>query len=494
MKSISLLGPSKSSHNRAWSLPSLTLHEAEQYDTDEEYSATSAVSNYSNQLPVTPVSFASKTTSDDERLNGAKSTFRHRSLSATAKTLGRKISKLRPRNASFSGSSRPSVLPSVSEIFTECKAKPHTAYVIIEEIPQICPGDLDNDAIVLWNTGDRPRISDHKLQVGTSEIRAYRMKHRNAELWTSKDIILVDTPDLSHERKTEWWVLSQIKKWMEDNGITNIDRLLYFDRISDNRMRRSRGRSSAIFKSICGKQAASRALVITTMWDEMWNDRLKTHAANRYNDLKQEYWKEFVQQGCRIEKFENNFATAIRSLQQFSPTSDPDSIPLFVLEQNFLDEALRETDAGRMAFQALQERQENLIASQQAIMDDIRFAAGPGLYNHDLSEILQTQYSTINEDILELMRQIQEYSSQYTELREEIKSRFDRPDSRASSLGSGLTGKSRLRSRLQDWLLRLRSINVGRGTLGRRSSGRMYTSAVYSQSSGALPCLSEIPD
>ncbi|KAF9053472.1 hypothetical protein BJ165DRAFT_1317340, partial [Panaeolus papilionaceus] len=81
-------------------------------------------------------------------------------------------------------------------------------------------------------------------------------------IYTKKPIILVDTPGLSNPRKSEMQILGQIQKWMK----RSVDRLFYMDRISDNRMTRSKTKSLELFKALCGTEAASRVVVVTTMW------------------------------------------------------------------------------------------------------------------------------------------------------------------------------------------------------------------------------------
>ncbi|KAF9053506.1 hypothetical protein BJ165DRAFT_860798 [Panaeolus papilionaceus] len=152
-------------------------------------------------------------------------------------------------------------------------------------------------------------IADHKLTPGPAQIVAYRMDHQFLDLWTDKPIIFVDTPGLCDKDKSDAQTKSEIEKWKKTNAVQTVDRLLYVDRISDNRAPRSKSKTIKVLESLGGKDAARRTVVMTTMWDLMWNDRLKAHADHRYNLLKNENWKDFLGQG--FVRCSRNIAAAI---------------------------------------------------------------------------------------------------------------------------------------------------------------------------------------
>ncbi|KAF9049178.1 hypothetical protein BJ165DRAFT_1078709 [Panaeolus papilionaceus] len=145
------------------------------------------------------------------------------------------------------------------------------------------------------------------------------MDHQFLDLWTDKPIIFVDTPGLCDKDKSDSQTRAQIQKWMKKNAVKTVDRLLYVDRISDNRAPRSKSNTIEVLEALCGKDAAGKTVVMTAMWDLMWNERLKTLANRRYDLLKNGYWKDYLEKGCQIGTFDNTFEAGWKILKMFGP-------------------------------------------------------------------------------------------------------------------------------------------------------------------------------
>ncbi|PPR01887.1 hypothetical protein CVT24_001356 [Panaeolus cyanescens] len=330
-------------------------------------------------------------------------------------------------------------------------------------------------------------IAKKSLDSGTQKVAAYRMDHSFLHIWTEKPIILVDTPGLSDRRKSEMYVLSEIQKWMKKNDVKSVDRLLYMDRISDNRMPRSKAKSLDIFKALCGREAANRTVVVTTMWDLMWNPRLQKHAAHRFDLLKSKHWKDFLDKGSQITKFDNTFKAAWDSLKLLGPafSLDVPATSLFAFEK---EGKMKDTEMGQKAFNVLTERYENLDVSLQVVQADIQHSKS--LQNPELDQLLNKQKNEITEDLKEVTNELQEYSPDYKKFRDTVHAELDRPGSPESwtTHGSGVKSGGGFKAKWEGWLAKLREFT------GHKSSKQKTPVATPYSGNINLPSIHELTD
>jgi hypothetical protein len=74
--------------------------------------------------------------------------------------------------------------------------------------------------------------------------------------------------------------------------------ILYFHRISDNRMARSPLKNLRMFQELCGKKALQNVVLVTTMWDEV-NEAV---GVQMEKELKDKYWK-VIDRGSATARF-----------------------------------------------------------------------------------------------------------------------------------------------------------------------------------------------
>ena len=78
--------------------------------------------------------------------------------------------------------------------------------------------------------------------------------------------------------------------------------------MSDIRMSQSAMKNLRLFRSICGKQAMPNVVIVTTMWSKVGRKEGK----DREDELKKEVWHEMLEDGCKIERFEDTRESAWR--------------------------------------------------------------------------------------------------------------------------------------------------------------------------------------
>jgi hypothetical protein len=61
-----------------------------------------------------------------------------------------------------------------------------------------------------------------------------------------------------------------------------------------------------MFNSICGQQAMPNVVIATTMWGEVKQE----NGVRREQERKEEYWKDMVANGCRVERFKDTHESA----------------------------------------------------------------------------------------------------------------------------------------------------------------------------------------
>ena len=119
--------------------------------------------------------------------------------------------------------------------------------------------------------------------------------------------------------------------------------LLFFHRISDNRMAGSPLKYLKMFQNLCGNDALKNVVLVTTMWDEVEEEE----GFNREKELSDNYWKSMIELGCHTARFYNNAESAWDIISQLQETQCT-----VLLQEELVDQGLElaETSAGRTLF------------------------------------------------------------------------------------------------------------------------------------------------
>ena len=75
--------------------------------------------------------------------------------------------------------------------------------------------------------------------------------------------------------------------------------LLYFHRISDNRVAGTPLRNFHVFKELCGRDNFRNVALVTTMWDEVSEDEGQRHE----EELKTDFWQSMIKRGSTTHRF-----------------------------------------------------------------------------------------------------------------------------------------------------------------------------------------------
>jgi len=143
----------------------------------------------------------------------------------------------------------------------------------------------------------------HKLRSFTQDIRTVRIEHP-----TIGSVVFVDTPGFDDIFKSDMEILTTIANWLVTvyEGKVPLAAIIYMHKISENRMTGSLLNNLNIFKSICGKKAMPNVVIATTMWGIVGGDE----GEGREEELKGDFWKEILADGCKTARFDQTYESA----------------------------------------------------------------------------------------------------------------------------------------------------------------------------------------
>ncbi|KAF9527273.1 P-loop containing nucleoside triphosphate hydrolase protein [Crepidotus variabilis] len=237
----------------------------------------------------------------------------------------------------------------------------------------------------------------HSLHSCTDKITA--IKCRMPEI-ADRDIVFVDTPGFDDSRFTEKVVLEMISTWLHDRYKRNIklNGLLYFHKISDNRMGRSSISHIDLFHRIVGKNFQNIVLV-STMWDEVDSDE----GEKRENQLREEYWKWLIKQGSKVARSLHSQASALLILKPVVDNANA-MLALQIHEEieNFNGE-LAKTEAGK----ALSIELQTIFRRHRDALEKIRNELErPNLTDKVLRQLIE-EYRVVSAELKTLNKQLQ---------------------------------------------------------------------------------------
>ncbi|PPQ68879.1 hypothetical protein CVT24_007688 [Panaeolus cyanescens] len=155
-------------------------------------------------------------------------------------------------------------------------------------------------------------ISKNQLAGVTQAVVAYEIQNAVFQMSGEDDICLLDSPGFSDSEISDSEIVEMVKKWLADHNANALHNLLYFCPITDIRLPGSRRKTIEMLKSFIKASSSSVDLtnngsltVVTTMWDNVWNDRTEQRAEKNYTQLKDVVFKDMISKGAGIVRFMN---------------------------------------------------------------------------------------------------------------------------------------------------------------------------------------------
>ncbi|TFK44968.1 hypothetical protein BDQ12DRAFT_621501 [Crucibulum laeve] len=272
------------------------------------------------------------------------------------------ITGRRSRSTALSGSTTTSRSGSIISTNRSARETPLFAAELVEEPSNYAAVPTDdavstNDVIIAvmgpTGTGKSSFINlaagisktmvGHNLESCTQEIQTIRCRHPDQ----NRDVVFVDTPGFDDTTIDDTVTLETIANWLNSTYARHItlSGLLFFHRISDNRMDGTSLRNLRMFQNLCGNDALENVILVTTMWDGVSEEE----GSKREEQLRDSYWKPMLNLGSRMVRFHYSATSAWDIVSKFQPA--PRSRPL-LLQEEMVDRGMQlaETSAGRTLF------------------------------------------------------------------------------------------------------------------------------------------------
>ncbi|PPQ75354.1 hypothetical protein CVT24_013161 [Panaeolus cyanescens] len=172
-------------------------------------------------------------------------------------------------------------------------------------------------------------IAGDQLESVTKEVQAYKLLNFK---WKGKDVCLIDTPGFLDNRISELAVIDKISRWIEKNAqCVGINRIFYFDRITDTRMTAGRKRSLSVLQAILKtgsdylEPECRHVIHVTTMWNQISGSGHLTRAVRRFEELRisPELWNSAGLHYVSLARFNGSAFSAKAILDRRGLTGPP---------------------------------------------------------------------------------------------------------------------------------------------------------------------------
>ncbi|PPR03135.1 hypothetical protein CVT24_008488 [Panaeolus cyanescens] len=157
-------------------------------------------------------------------------------------------------------------------------------------------------------------ISKDQLQGFTQTVTAYEVENVLARFGTNmRPVCLLDSPGFSDANISELEIIEQVKKWLHDQRFDIVDTIAYFYPITVNRLPGSRRKTIEMMKALITREKYNEGTltIVTTMWDQVCNGRLRQRADDNFAYLSENVFKDMIAKGTCLTKFANTQKSAL---------------------------------------------------------------------------------------------------------------------------------------------------------------------------------------
>ncbi|CZR68363.1 uncharacterized protein PAC_18262 [Phialocephala subalpina] len=217
--------------------------------------------------------------------------------------------------------------------------------------------------LVMGNTGSGKSYFVNKLKEGaTIESNSLYSCTGTCQIVEARigltNVAIVDCPGFNDTNRSDTEVLEEIAKVLSSQYLLSkqlhLRGILYLRDITKGRMEGSDMRTLNLFKSLVGKKAFPHIVFVTTMWGRLTDKDLEVAYA-RERELKDEFWKEMIWDGSRVQKFQGSKSSAEGIISQIIGSDDP---IVLQIQRELIDKELElaVTEAGAILVPEVEER------------------------------------------------------------------------------------------------------------------------------------------
>ena len=257
----------------------------------------------------------------------------------------------------------------------------------------------------------------HDLESCTSNVSNVRLSIPEIAFG---DLVFVDTPGFDDTNKKDVDILKMVADWLKSTYVfvavkllkllrycfcryeKNIllSGLLYFHRISDNRMAGTPLKNLRMFEELCGKNAFQNVILTTTMWDEVDEET----GENRERELKTEYWRSMLERNSTTSRFLRTRESAFDLIDPLIDAANRRSSVLLQNELVDMRKTLPATAAGLELFSTMGQ----LVSQREDLLRRIRYemrrSDGDKMILEPLQEEHQKLQNSLEATVIEMRR------------------------------------------------------------------------------------------
>ncbi|KAJ2998470.1 hypothetical protein NUW58_g305 [Xylaria curta] len=211
----------------------------------------------------------------------------------------------------------------------------------------------------------------HDLKSCTRDVETYIFHHPTLR---AGRVYLVDTPGFDDTNRKDTEILRTLGAWLTATYTSGIklSGIIYCHRINQTRMQGSALKNIQLFRSLCGDDALSKVVLVTTMWDIETFDI----AEKREKELREtnKYWGGADEaKGSRVLRHYNTQHSAFALIETFIKD---DSKIVLSIQKEMVDnqKSLDKTKAGKDIQDMLEEQNASLRTEIQNVKSELREA------------------------------------------------------------------------------------------------------------------------
>lgn len=253
----------------------------------------------------------------------------------------------------------------------------------------------------------------HKLVSCTAEVQ---LVEANIE---GVHCILIDTPGFDDTRHSDTNTLRLIANFLEISYKEQqlLSGIIYFHRISDNRVGGVTAKNMRMFRSLCGDEALDHVVLCTTMWDRVDH----AEAEQREAELKDDFWRDMIAAGSLVVRHNNSRESALSIVR---PLLNRPGVAVKLQEELARGVPLSDTAPGAQLNVELRKLQEIHKREMQALREEMERASGNKL--RQLEGELKEESTMLRRAQEEQRRLLMERAGEIDRLKEELKKKKNR--------------------------------------------------------------------
>ncbi|KAF9037294.1 hypothetical protein BJ165DRAFT_1597579 [Panaeolus papilionaceus] len=203
------------------------------------------------------------------------------------------------------------------------------------------------------------KISSNGLDGCTQAVSTYKLINATDKYGNS--IYLVDSPGFADTNILEMAIVSMLQKWMKDNLLDS------------TRLPGTQRQVLKTFHVLTGVKTAQNVTIVTTMWDNIWGENATKRAEDNYQQLQNDIWKDFIQEGAQLMQFHNTQESALSIVDKAVASGVG---KLFSIEGH--DENIKGSPFEGNLVTDLQDRIQNLKSHIPTLHDELAHAKAQG--------------------------------------------------------------------------------------------------------------------